>query len=40
LPVKIKMERKLTKKRIEEDLKFFMEDDPIGKMVYDALDKL
>ena len=34
------MEIKLTKKRIKEDLKFFMEDDPIGKMVYDVLDKL
>ena len=33
------MKVKLTKKRIERDLKFFMEDDPIGKMVYDGLDE-
>ena len=32
------MKVKLTKERIEKDLKFFMEDDPIGKMVYDGLD--
>lgn len=32
------MKVKLTKARIRKDLKFFMEDDPIGKMVYDALD--
>ena len=29
---------KLTKAQIKKDLKIFMEDDPIGKMVYDALD--
>ena len=29
---------KLTKAQIRKDLKFFMEDDPIGKMVYDGLD--
>ena len=33
------MKVKVTKKRIEKDLKFFMEDDPIGKMVYDGLDE-
>lgn len=33
------MKVKLTKKRIEEDLKFFMEEDLIGKMVYDGLDE-
>ena len=31
------MKVKLTKAQIRKDLKFFMEDDPIGKMVYDAL---
>ncbi len=36
----MEIEKKLTKKRIQKDLKFFMEDDPIGKLVYDALDKL
>ena len=30
---------KSAKKRIRKDLKFFMEEDPIGKMVYDGLDE-
>ena len=29
---------KLTKARIKKDLEFFMEIDPIGKLVYDGLD--
>ena len=33
------MKAKLTKERIEKDLKFFMEEDPIGKTVHDGLDE-
>ena len=36
----VNVEKKLTKEQIEKDLKFFMETDPLGKIIYDRLDKL
>ena len=36
----VQKQKIVSRKQLKENLRFFMEEDPIGKIVYDSLDKI